>query len=100
MESKMKKDIFKNYFEPIKNLEEIFTNTVKRYENSLHSFRPSKSDAHEFLEQNLLTNFAIEFSVKYPSANIYSEIPFISDIEKNHWKNRLDMYIENDNIGF
>lgn len=78
-------------------IEEIVSITAKRYENMLSKFRPTKPGG-EYLEQNLITNFAIAFSQKFPNANIYTEIPF--KCYKNQWKCRLDLYIENEDVGY
>lgn len=84
-----------NDIEIIKNIVEL---TVKRYENMLINFRPTKPGG-EYLEQNLITNFAIAFSHKFPNANIYTEIPFIG-ANSNHWNCRLDLYIDNGDTGY
>ena len=83
----------------INNIKEIISETALRYENMLSTFRPTQPDG-EYLEQNLITNFAISFVQKFPNAKIYTEIPFISDDSKGYWQNRLDLYIDNGDIGY
>lgn len=85
------------------NLEEIVENTVKRYRQMLKKFKPAKPKQGEFLEQNLITNFAIEFAKKFPNADIYTEVPFQCWDQKNqkyYWKCRADMFIINGNKGY
>jgi hypothetical protein len=80
-------------------IKEVSKLTAKRYEKLLEQLRPSQPDG-EYLEQNIITNFAISFVQKFPNANIYTEIPFISNDTKGYWQNRLDLYIEHDDIGY
>jgi hypothetical protein len=80
-------------------IKEVINSTVKRYENMLRTFRPTQPGG-EYLEQNLITNFAIAFVQKFPNANVYTEIPFMCNEENNHWKCRLDLYIENGDTGY
>lgn len=81
----------------IELIEEVVSMTAKRYENMLAKFKPTKPDG-EYLEQNLITNFAIAFTQKFPNANVYTEIPF--KCYKKQWSCRLDLYIENGDIGY
>lgn len=80
-------------------LDEIVEGVIKRYKNMLSKFSPCQPGKGEFLEQNLITNFAIEFAKKFPKADIYTEIPFRCG-EKNHWKCRADMFIINGDKGY
>jgi hypothetical protein len=65
----------------------------------LSTFRPTQPNG-EYLEQNLITNFAIAFVQNFTNAKVYTEIPFISNINKGFWQNRLDLYIDNGDIGY
>ena len=77
----------------------IVSNTATRYEKMLSTFRPAQPNG-EYIEQNLITNFAIAFIQKFPNAKVYTEIPFMSDIKKGFWQNRLDLYIDNGETGY
>ena len=81
------------------DLNDIMEITIKRYKNMLEKFTPCKPGSGEFLEQNLITNFAIVFVTKFPNANIYTEVPFMCG-ENDHWKCRADLYIENGDYGY
>lgn len=87
----------------LKILDEIVENTVQRYKQMLKKFKPAKPEKGEFLEQNLITNFAIEFAKKFPESDIYTEIPFQcwdEKNQKNYWKCRADMFIINGDKGY
>jgi hypothetical protein len=83
----------------INTIKTIVLDTVTRYEKMLSTFRPTQPNG-EYLEQNLITNFAIAFVQKFINAKVYTEIPFISNINKGFWQNRLDLYIDNGDIGY
>lgn len=79
-------------------LNTIVDRVISRYQNMMKKFKPCKPDVGEYLEQNLITNFAIEFSKEFPNADIYTEIPFKCKDEiknKDLWKCRADMLIIN-----
>jgi len=65
----------------INTIKTIVLDTVTRYEKMLSIFRPMRPNG-EYLEQNLITNFAIAFVQKFTNAKVYTEIPFISNINK------------------
>ena len=84
-------------------LDEIVEAIIKRYESMLSKFIPCQPGKGEFLEQNLITNFAIEFAKKFPNADIYTEVPFQcwdEKNQKNYWKCRADMFIINGDKGY
>jgi len=83
----------------INTIKTIVLDAVTRYEKMLSTFRPTQPNG-EYLEQNLITNFAIAFVQKFTNAKVYTEIPFISNINKGFWQNRLDLYIDNGDIGY
>lgn len=78
--------------------------TIKRYKNMLERFTPCKPGSGEFLEQNLITNFALAYTSKpeNTNSNIYTEVPFICDKtnDKEYWKCRADLYIDNKINGY
>lgn len=82
----------------INELDQVVRKTIKRYENMLKEFVPCKPGSGEFLEQNLITNFAIAYIDDNANANIFTEVPFMC--ENNYWKCRADMYIQNGENGY
>lgn len=87
----------------LKILDELLNGTIDRYKSMFEKFHPCQPDKGEFLEQNLITNFAIEFATRHKEANIYTEIPFMCDDEnknKELWKCRADLFIINGNKGY
>jgi hypothetical protein len=80
------------------DLNSIMEITIKRYKNMLEKFTPCKPGSGEFLEQNLITNFAIAFAKEFPEANVYTEVPFMHRSE--FWNCRVDLYIENGDCGY
>lgn len=86
------------------DLKAIMEITIQRYNNMLKKFTPCKPGSGEFLEQNLITNFALAYTSKLENANsnIYTEVPFIcaKKDDKVYWKCRADLYIENGENGY
>ena len=80
------------------DLDYLMRITIERYKNMLERFTPCKPGSGEFLEQNLITNFAIAFVKKFPEANVYTEVPFMHHSE--FWNCRVDLYIENGDCGY
>lgn len=80
------------------DLDYLLRITIERYKNMLKRFTPCKPGSGEFLEQNLITNFAIAFIKKFPEANVYTEVPFMHHSE--FWNCRVDLYIENGDCGY
>jgi hypothetical protein len=78
---------------------ELVEKCAGNYARMLKLFSPCKPGS-EFLEQNIITLFAHEFLMKWPNGAAFSEVPFISDIEKDHWFSRLDSFLLNDEIGY
>lgn len=93
-----------------KQLDDLMRNVMSRYIEMLRKFVPCKPGSGEFLEQNLITNFAIAFVTKFPNANVYTEVPFISSSKLSEeddamskpekWNCRADLYIENGDCGY
>lgn len=81
-----------------KKLDDMMIETIQRYRKMLKKFTPCKPGSGEFLEQNLITNFAIAFVKEFPEANVYTEVPFMHRSE--FWNCRVDLYIENDDCGY
>ena len=87
----------------LKILHKIIDGVIRRHENMLSKFHPCQPGKGEFLEQNLITNFAIEFVTKFPEANVYTEVPFQckdKDSIKEYWKCRADLFIINGDKGY
>lgn len=91
-----------------KQLDELMNEVISRYRKMLEKFTPCKPGSGEFLEQNLITNFAIAFVTKFPKANVYTEVPFSPELPKEDnaeskpvkWNCRADLYIENGDSGY
>ncbi|MEJ5167798.1 MAG: hypothetical protein WHU93_01405, partial [Arcobacteraceae bacterium] len=84
-------------------LDRIIIKVISRYQRMMRNFKPCKPHVGEYLEQNLITNFAIEFAKEFSTADIYTEVPFKcmdKKKQKDFWKCRADMFIINDNSAY
>lgn len=82
-------------------LNEVLERTITRYEKMLSAFLPCQPEKGEFLEQNLVTNFAIEFVKTFPKndVNVYTEVPF-KCIGETKGQCHIDLYIQNEDVGY
>lgn len=77
----------------------LLKNTATTYARMLKKFRPCKPGG-EFLEQNLVTLLSHEFLMMHRDGIAFTEVPFISYVEQEHWTSRIDAYLATDATGY
>ena len=77
----------------------LLQNTATTYARMLKKFRPCKPGG-EFLEQNLVTLLSHEFLMMNREGIAFTEVPFLSSIDSEHWKARIDAYLATDEMGY